>query len=224
MREIDANDDEAMFEAKRKAAVTGRMVPLRYIGEKAWKVDTLFGTKVRWRGAGDVQVVPEHLAPSFLAYPSIWQPEHAYWKAPQDIGPASDELASMVRHGDWDAIAKADPQAFEAAAAYFGPNDARPMALPLFVPEAVIEGWAAHVLAGSRPTISEHLAAMTDVLRAYPVLLACLADMERRTRGRRVVLDLLAGVAARIAAAQGDLVIEDGELAEPATGTPDSNE
>ena len=49
------------------------MALLRYIGKKLKTTDSLAGTNTVWLGHGDVQSVPDALAPLFWEHPTVWE-------------------------------------------------------------------------------------------------------------------------------------------------------
>ena len=48
------------------------IVPIKYIGPKPIKHDTINHTRTMWNGKGDVQPYPANLAPQLLVHTTIW--------------------------------------------------------------------------------------------------------------------------------------------------------
>lgn len=67
---------------------------VQYVGDKAEKVDHLYGTNAVWRGHGDVQDVPDDAAKRMAAHYDVWQIVAA--AAVRDAAGVVDEVAEVV--------------------------------------------------------------------------------------------------------------------------------
>jgi hypothetical protein len=50
-----------------------KVVFVRYVGHKAQKRDTVYGTGIVWNGHGDVKKVPESIAQKMAAHKDVWE-------------------------------------------------------------------------------------------------------------------------------------------------------
>jgi hypothetical protein len=57
----------------RCVELLGPTVPIRYIGSKARKLDTVHRTAIEWNGLGDVQAYPADKAAALLKFDDVWQ-------------------------------------------------------------------------------------------------------------------------------------------------------
>jgi hypothetical protein len=76
------------------------MAQLRYIGKKPTKTDTVAGTATVWLGHGDVQSVPDALAPLFWEHPTVWEVVEMVEAEPvQDMQTMQDEPKKTLPPG-----------------------------------------------------------------------------------------------------------------------------
>lgn len=79
---------------KEQEAPAG-FLPVEYIGRRAGHTDTLYGTRIAWAAAGDVQLVPEDVARKMVGinHDVYRLGEYAGQAAPDAIEPAGDEAS-----------------------------------------------------------------------------------------------------------------------------------
>lgn len=210
----------------------GALVPVRYVGPKPEKRDTLFGTKLRWRGTGDVQQVPEHLAKLFLKMPGVWRLASEPWHQPQVQAP--DDLLDLVKNGDWEDVRRVAPAVFDNAIAFF--LDLHRKAEPAVKPAPLngedasrlsefVPGLARALVQGVSDSVFAKIDFVRPLLDAYPPLLAGCIEAERDGKARRDVMRRLEGLAAELlpvtGAVQADLLSTATDEPIPPADTPD---
>lgn len=200
-------------------STSGPTRPLRYVGAKDSKRDTLYGTGIVWHAPGDVQEVPEKLVPHFLEHPDLWALPDATWSPPPPPPPDQADLVRAVLAGDWERLRTMAPAVYATAEGWFrgpeaAPSDARGAAeaVPPLPAIDLIEGWARDTLSGSEPQIRARLDQQRGLLERYPALWQHLVETERAGKVRAVVLDLLETLQAKQATPQEGLALTgDGE-------------
>ena len=181
------------------------LVALRYIGAKPSKTDTVGGSRVTWRGAGDVQEVPVATAKKLLRYPELWALPDEPWKPPERPARALGDphpLLDLLEAGDWSEIERQWPELFERALAWFERALTQPEArltededederrLSLTVPDADDMAWVRTVIAGNRDQIRECLQTDGARLLTNPDLYEELIKAERLGKARQSVVEL----------------------------------
>lgn len=203
------------------------MVALRYVGAKPSKVDTLAGSRVTWRGPGDVREVPLDAAKRLLRHPDVWALPDAPWEPPAppplDME-AKQQLSDLVLAGAWRTIERQWPAAFNLALLWFeerltGP-DAEPLDLAL--QDADDAAWVKTVIGCNRMRIEELLNASSERLMENPDLYDALIQAERRDKVRMTVIELIMRYRAKAQAARELLEAPDVSEATPESSHADA--
>lgn len=186
-------------------------VNVRYVGNRPVRRDNVCGTKLVWQGPGEVLPVSKEVAQRLLRHPDVWRKEEEPWVAPtaRSLEPSGSDqeaiaLGILVRAGDWEGVETLFPRAFERAVEWFIGEHAVPA--PGSSDEALVQGWARDLLAGSESAIRERIQEQAALLQARPGLCAVLASAEETGKNRRGVMDLLLETEARLGSPQADLL------------------
>ena len=207
----------------------GPLVAVRYVGNKSEKVDTLYGTKTKWRGPGDVQQVPESLAKLFLKRPGVWRRADEEWTPP--VEDPARSLLELVQAGNWNGVQQAAPHVFDLAWDFFQgaqaePQDPEPVR-PMHAEDAsrlaeFVPGLAQALVQGVSESVFTRIDLVRPLLEAYPPLLSGCIEAERDGKNRRDVMRRLESMAADLLSTGTDAPIQPD--VQPAPIDPETHE